>query len=141
MVSFLPFQSVCLFLPLLAFLSWQELPVWCWTEWWEWTSFLFPIFGENIQSFTINYDVSWKVFIGILHQIEEVIFIPIILRSFNTINGFWIASNFFFYIMWLFFFSLVIWCITLIQLNGTLPTQQPSCLYVPKVEAQSVVFF
>lgn len=58
-LSFLPFQSECLWFLFLALLQWLELPIWCWitvlkTD----ISAFFPILDESIQSLSMKYDVN-----------------------------------------------------------------------------------
>ena len=80
---------------------------------------LFPILGrKDLVFFSIRYDTSYRFFIDGLYQIEEVPFYSYLVENFLTCKKAEFCQNFFApleMIMWVLFFILLTWCITLID--------------------------
>ena len=103
----------------------------------EWTS-LSCSWSERecFQLFTTENNVSCLFVIHCLYYVEEVPSVPTFWRVF-IINGCWILSKAFSVsieiIVWFLYFSLLLWCITLIDLwllkNPCIPEINPFWLY------------
>lgn len=70
-ILFPPFLSICLFLLFLALLHWVELPVLCLIVLVR-ADILLPDFRGKM--FTIKCDVSCRLSVDPLHQVEEVLY-------------------------------------------------------------------
>lgn len=91
---YLPFQSVCLyflFLALLNFLdmSFQHIPVICWIAVGIGNTIVsFPILRRKQSIFSIKDDVSYGIFVGVLHQVEDIIPLLVFLSFYQV----WVSN-------------------------------------------------